>query len=168
MGSGISEGATSYHLDLLRPLILDIPRTGKEITDRFFALARAYGAKKVRQTFNHVEDLLYTADKIVVYQSGYTNEMIRTKESDIEPLHGIFRVSVEVNDVSIVHLGVMNVDLAKEGEYADVHALPKWVQERIAVLMMLSFPPSQRVEGIGRRISENVYWVYEPEENQNA
>lgn len=43
--------------------------------------------------------------------------------------------------------------------------LPMWVQRRLAVLStFLTTPPIPDVVGVGRRISENVYWVYFPTE----
>jgi len=43
--------------------------------------------------------------------------------------------------------------------------LPMWVQRRLAVLStFIATPPIPDVVGVGRRISENVYWVYFPTE----
>ena len=45
--------------------------------------------------------------------------------------------------------------------YNSVGDLPTWVQEKLAVLMILD--PEQRneeVTGIGRRINKRVFWVY--------
>jgi hypothetical protein len=40
--------------------------------------------------------------------------------------------------------------------------LPQWMQEKVALLMMTSTdPPTVPVEGIGKRISENTFWVYQ-------
>jgi hypothetical protein len=46
--------------------------------------------------------------------------------------------------------------------YASVDALPDWVQRKLAVLMLLDAdePNKKEVVDIGRRISENVYWIY--------
>ena len=39
--------------------------------------------------------------------------------------------------------------------------LPDWVQKRVAVLSTMSYePPTEYVNKIGRRISENIYWVF--------
>ena len=48
-----------------------------------------------------------------------------------------------------------------EKHYEVIGDLPKWVQEKLAVLMVLD--PEQangEVTGIGRRISQRVFWVY--------
>lgn len=39
--------------------------------------------------------------------------------------------------------------------------LPEWITRRVAVLSTMSYePPTEWVNSIGRRISENVYWVF--------
>ena len=47
--------------------------------------------------------------------------------------------------------------------YAKVEDLPKWVQEKLAVLMVID--PEQvggrEVEGVGRRIDKMIFWVYD-------
>lgn len=46
-----------------------------------------------------------------------------------------------------------------EGQYYE-HQLPKWVQERIAILSLLpSRTPTSAILGVGRRISEHIFWV---------
>jgi hypothetical protein len=58
----------------------------------------------------------------------------------------------------------MGVDTIHDGHYINVDVLPKWVQERLAVLMMMNYtPPTEEVESVGRRISRDVYWVYKPD-----
>ena len=75
----------------------------------------------------------------------------------------IYRVSVCPDGVDVVCFG-MGVDTIHDGHYINVDVLPKWVQERLAVLMMMtSAPPTEEVEGVGRRISRDVYWVYKPD-----
>jgi len=75
----------------------------------------------------------------------------------------IYRVSVCPDGVDVVCFG-MGVDTVHDGHYINVDVLPKWVQERLAVLMMMtSTPPTEEVEGVGRRISRDVYWVYKPD-----
>jgi hypothetical protein len=60
-------------------------------------------------------------------------------------------------------IGLDSVDNELEGVYDDVDELPRWVQESVAVLSMLPIDkPNQQVAGVGRRIAENIYWVYKP------
>ena len=45
--------------------------------------------------------------------------------------------------------------------YGDVDNLPEWVQNQVAVLMLLD--PNNKnsdIEGVGRRITKNVFWIY--------
>jgi hypothetical protein len=45
--------------------------------------------------------------------------------------------------------------------YEGVDELPKWVQDKLAVLMLLDHNQhDQEVETVGRRISENIFWVF--------
>jgi hypothetical protein len=75
----------------------------------------------------------------------------------------IYRVSVCPDGVDVVCFG-LGVDTIHDGHYINVDVLPKWVQERLAVLMMMTHtPPTEEVEGVGRRISRDVYWVYKPD-----
>jgi hypothetical protein len=75
----------------------------------------------------------------------------------------IYRVSVCPDGVDVVCFG-MGVDTMHDGHYINVDVLPKWVQERLAVLMMMNYtPPTEEVESVGRRISRDVYWVYKPD-----
>jgi hypothetical protein len=48
--------------------------------------------------------------------------------------------------------------------YETLDDLPKWVQDKLAVLMLLDHTKvNEEVEGVGRRINENVYWVFNGE-----
>lgn len=73
----------------------------------------------------------------------------------------IYRVSINNGKAVVFCFGVDMLDPQAEGEYDSVDDLPKWVQDRIAVLMITSAkPPTSEVEGIGRRIDENTFWLY--------
>ena len=49
-----------------------------------------------------------------------------------------------------------------EGTYDSVDKLPQWVQERLAVLSMLPVADNQVVAGVGRKISDTIYWANKP------
>jgi hypothetical protein len=75
---------------------------------------------------------------------------------DIENVYRIFVGST----VEVVCLGIGSADSEVEGVYATTDELPAWMQERIAVLSMMKVnPPQTKVEGIGMRVDESVYWV---------
>jgi hypothetical protein len=76
---------------------------------------------------------------------------------DIDNVYRIFIGST----VEVVCLGMAIVDdKCLEGVYNTTDELPAWMQERIAVLSMMKVnPPQTKVEGVGMRVDENVYWV---------
>jgi len=45
--------------------------------------------------------------------------------------------------------------------YKSVDNMPQWIQDKLRKLqIMIPPPPECNVEGIGRRMGTNVYWVY--------
>lgn len=89
----------------------------------------------------------------------YMQEINRVPHDD-----NIYRVSVFPDGVDIVCFGLESVDSCLEGHYDDANDLPNWVKERLAVLNMIpSTPPTNEVDGVGRRISGHVYWVFAPD-----
>ena len=75
----------------------------------------------------------------------------------------IYRVSLDptLGQVDIMTIGVVGVDVTDplERTYGCMGELPMWVQEKLAMLMMLTSPGGP-VEGIGKRIDRNTFWVY--------
>lgn len=97
---------------------------------------------------------------------GPKYRMIEDKKPWADDL--VYRVAIEPNCVEVMSFctkdGIIEVDESIEGTYDDLDSLPKWVQERIALLSMLSYkPPTVTVEGVGRRISKDTYWVHRPD-----
>lgn len=75
---------------------------------------------------------------------------------DIENVYRIFVGST----IEVVCLGIGSADSEVEGVYNTTDELPAWMQERIAVLSMMKVnPPQTKVEGVGMRVDESVYWV---------
>lgn len=75
-----------------------------------------------------------------------------------------YRLFIGKRFVEVTSLEMGNVDDSLNGLYDDLSDLPDWMQERIAMLNMLSFkPPTETVDGVGRRISEFTYWVQRPD-----
>ena len=85
------------------------------------------------------------------------NELKAQWTGDIDNVYRIFVGST----VEVVCLGMASVDdRCLEGVYNTTDELPAWMQERIAVLSMMKVnPPQTKVEGIGMRVDESVYWV---------
>ncbi len=76
----------------------------------------------------------------------------------------IFRVEINLNTnfVEVYCFDEINcVDRESEGFYSGLDDLPEWIQNKLAVLMTLDHtPPTAPVEGVGKRISKNVFWVF--------
>jgi hypothetical protein len=75
----------------------------------------------------------------------------------------VYRVvlSNETKLVHVISFGMEGVDVSPERVYDGVNGLPEWMQEGIALLMMTSAePPTNEVDGVGRRIDETTYWLY--------
>ena len=75
----------------------------------------------------------------------------------------VYRVvlSNETKLVHVISFGMEGVDVSPERVYNSVNDLPKWMQEGVALLMMTSAkPPTEEVDGVGRRIDETTYWLY--------
>jgi len=67
------------------------------------------------------------------------------------------------SDITVLCFGLDQVDEGIEGHYDNANALPVWMQERLALLLMIEpVPPISEVKGVGRRIDENVFWIYKP------
>lgn len=76
----------------------------------------------------------------------------------------MYRVMVDngKNCVRVQCIGMYCLDSDVEDTYSGLEKLPQWMQEKVALLMMTSIdPPTVPVEGIGKRISENTFWVYQ-------
>ena len=75
----------------------------------------------------------------------------------------IYRVSLDSakGGINVMTVGLVGVETTDpmEGDYGRLGELPMWVQEKLAMLMMLTSPGGP-VEGIGKRIDRNTFWVY--------
>ena len=79
----------------------------------------------------------------------------------------LYRVQVnsDTNAIEVSCIGIDKVDAEAEGMYRSADALPIWLQERLAVLMVTDWKPiTVSVEGVGRRIDKTTYWVVKPKE----
>lgn len=72
----------------------------------------------------------------------------------------VYRVVLNSNseNVTVTHT---KVDTKLDGTYNSVEDLPQWMQDKLAVLAIMSFePPTSHVKDVGQRISRFVFWVY--------
>ena len=91
-------------------------------------------------------------------------EMVCSMSCDNDLPHddNIYRVYINphTHAVEVSCIG-MEVDSVVSGEYPLVDDLPLWMQEKVALLMMTPLDkPTSEVEGVGRRIDNNVYWIF--------
>lgn len=64
--------------------------------------------------------------------------------------------------VQSMYIGFAPIDSKRILDYNSSSELPEWVKDRVAVLRMLPCDPTNSVVfGVGRRISEHVFWVVE-------
>lgn len=72
----------------------------------------------------------------------------------------VFRLEVVDGSVTIINFALEMLDNDISGWYSEVDLLPDWVKDRLALLMMVDpTPPTKYVDGVGRRISETVFWI---------
>ena len=59
-------------------------------------------------------------------------------------------------------IGMYCVDSVVDGSYSGMEKLPQWMQEKVALLMMTSCdPPTTPIQGVGQRINEGTFWIYD-------
>lgn len=72
---------------------------------------------------------------------------------------------IEENDdgsVECTYIGFCAIDSERIKTYNSSQELPEWIKDRVAVLRMMPPDPNKSIVfGVGRRVSENVYWVVE-------
>jgi hypothetical protein len=72
----------------------------------------------------------------------------------------VLRLEVIDGSVTIIDFSLEMLDNDVSGWYSEVDLLPDWVRDRLALLMMVDpTPPTKYVDGVGRRISETVFWI---------
>lgn len=105
-------------------------------------------------------------------QDLYLLHLITNETPDVSEkyLQNVYRVQIMGSErIRVIKLG-MGVDEEVEGIYSSIDALPNWIKERLAVLMVVDaeHKPTNVIEGVGRRISAQVFWVFIPESGADA
>ena len=63
--------------------------------------------------------------------------------------------------VNVICIGIECLDNTLDNCYMGINELPRWIQGRIAILMLCDpNPPPTEVKGIGKRLSEETFWIY--------
>jgi hypothetical protein len=67
---------------------------------------------------------------------------------------------VDNEHIELIPFGMDSLDLPSEGVYPK-DDIPAWIQDKLSALSILPTPPPENnVEGVGKRISDRVFWVY--------
>ena len=114
---------------------------------------------------------LYEADLwlgVYQYPQAYMS-VVDPPVEDVPDKDTTYRIRITPAGVDVICFGLESIDSDLEGHYDRVDDLPSWVQERLAVLLVLdSRPPTASIQGVGRRISERVFWVFAPDHPTSA
>lgn len=64
--------------------------------------------------------------------------------------------------VEVDELGVdANLSAVSFPIHIRTDSIPQWLHRRLATLSIMPYdPPTETIEGVGRRMNEHVYWVY--------
>ena len=79
--------------------------------------------------------------------------------SEVTQLNTSYHVNIS-NDTGLVKitcLGIECVDMVLKGSYSSLDKCPKWVQERLSLLMMLETKAT--LDNIGTRIADNRFVI---------
>jgi hypothetical protein len=83
-------------------------------------------------------------------------------ETQEDPAYRVIIDESKKNSIKVQCIGMYCVDSMVDGSYSGMEELPQWMQEKVALLMMTSYiPPTIDVKGVGRRINERTFWVYQ-------
>jgi len=127
-------------------------------------------ARKEKSLYIHMfYDLSHTYMDRAKQQISAPEEMILMYLEMVKE-QPIYRI--QINDDNTVEttcyemLDAFDPELKKYYETLD--DLPNWVQDKLAVLMLLDHKKvNEEVKGVGRRINEYVYWVFSGELDGN-
>ena len=97
--------------------------------------------------------------------AGMVDSWMRVHNMSMVSDNDTYRLAItKKGKVEVMCFGFTSVDRELKPSYNSVDDLPNWVKERLAVLSIVDpTPPTPEVEGVGRRISKNVFWVYHPD-----
>lgn len=74
----------------------------------------------------------------------------------------IYRVSVDTDTftIKVECLGTNWLDKTLEGSYDSFQALPDVLKDALVLLSMLVPSMCDTLDGVGKRLEANIYWVY--------
>jgi hypothetical protein len=107
---------------------------------------------------------LRTTDQVLVRLYEATHRFLHMTINTVDntpPQDKIYRVEITNNAVEVVCLGLDSVDSDANAYYDSMESLPKWAKDKLYVLSMFKCGGVMPiVGGVGRRISENVFWLF--------
>lgn len=89
----------------------------------------------------------------------------------------VYRVNIDPDDgsVGILYMGDGMTGQALEGQYTSLSDLPQWIRGAVHVLHLCEssgegqqLSLSDHVVGIGRKMSNHLYWLEEPKEKNDG
>ena len=96
---------------------------------------------------------LSSEDRLLHLRNALLMELTGSVDDDEE----LWRVAVNKMGASALYIGLGS---KPEIKVSRLSGLPHWMQERVAVLSMLTErPPTSPLKGVGRRITDTVYWI---------
>lgn len=109
------------------------------------------------------ETIILLADKEIALLSvtaGRYKPSFLTMILSDDQMEETWRVQINSNgNVEVLHIGMEEVHEPRQN-YLSEAELPEWISGKLALLRMLQGePPSVYLKGVGRRISENVFWI---------
>lgn len=127
----------------------------------------AQALKRARTERRRIDDMEllrgYTFDIIADDISRHVSHVVQMAHMSMEVLaqvKDVLRLEVIDGSVTIIDFSLEMLDNDISGWYSEVDLLPDWVKDRLALLMMVDpTPPTKYVDGVGRRISETVFWI---------
>ena len=85
-----------------------------------------------------------------------------TNDTQQDPMYRVIIDESKENSIEVQCIGMYCVDSEVVGSYSGVEKLPQWMQEKVALLMMTSCdPPTTPIQGVGQRINEGTFWIYD-------
>lgn len=100
------------------------------------------------------------AEDITTKEEAHRLEEYVQHMAMVNALEKIHRVEVFEDGLTVLCLGLEVT--SHDGTYNKIEDLPEWMRKKLHVLSMMDYkPPTKTVEGIGRRISRDVFWVVE-------
>ena len=137
---------------------------------------RGYISPEAKKEQSLYLELFYMLGFLANWKDANGNKMISAPEEVLlsyikmarqQPIYKIhFQKDNTIHTACYELLDNFKPELELTYEHAD--ELPQWVQDKLAVLMVLDHHANNlEVAGVGRRINEDIFWVFKGEQDGN-